>query len=203
MRTDPFRDALAFLLGQTDDHAKLGGLQGPFVALFGALLVGSLVVAWLNWQQNYEQRTRGHVGIWGCRVLMGAMWFQGAVWKLPLPVSGGLRYWTEQMAENAAFPFVGPLVRGLVLPNMPLFDPFVLAVELGLATSFILGLFVRPVASLGMLYVAGLWIGLYRHPFEWPWTYVFIAIVHVQFVVQGAGRSLGIDALLQPARERW
>jgi hypothetical protein len=28
-------------------------------------------------------------------------------------------------------------------------------------------------AIIGMLFVAHLWLGLYRHPGEWPWTYIF------------------------------
>ena len=44
-------------------------------------------------------------------------------------------------------------------------------------------------------------IGLYRHPAEWPWEYIFIAIVQGQFAVYQAGRSLGIDAIrLRAAR---
>lgn len=195
MKTDPFTDALAFLLGNSPDHVSLGALRYPFAALFAALLVASAVVARMNWSRDPAQRTGAALWTWLFRVLMGSMWFQGAIWKMPLPVSGGLQYWTEQMAGNAAFPFQADLVRSLILPNMAVFDPLVLLVELGLATSLILGIAVRPVAALGVLYVLGLWIGLYRHPAEWPWTYVFIAIVQGQFAVHDAGRSLGADAL--------
>ncbi len=199
MKTDPFSDALAFLLGNTPDHESLGASRYIFVALFAALLIASVVIAHTSWRRNAAQRTAAHLWTWLFRVLMGSMWFQGAIWKLPLPVSGGLQYWTGQMVENAAFPFYGRLVRELILPNMAIFDPLVLAAELGLAVSFMLGLAVRPVAALGVLYALGLWVGLYRHPAEWPWEYIFIAIVQGQFAVNQAGRSLGIDALRRPA----
>jgi len=195
MKTDPFSDAFAFLLGNTPDHDSLGALRYLFVALFAVLLVASLVIARISWRQDPAQRTAAHLWTLLFRVLMGSMWFQGAIWKLPLPVSGGLQYWTGQMAKNAAFSFYGRLVRDLILPNMAIFDPLVLIVELGLAASFTLGVAVRPVAALGVLYALGLWIGLYRHPAEWPWEYIFIAIVQGQFAVYQAGRSLGIDAL--------
>ncbi len=195
MKTDPFSDALAFLLGRTPDHGSLGALGTVLVALFAALLVGSVLVAVTVWRRDPAQRTAACLWTWLFRALMGSMWFQGAIWKLPLPVSGGLQYWTGQMAENAAYPFYGRLVRDLILPNMAVFDPLVLAVELGLAVSFMLGIAVRPVAMLGVLYALGLWIGLYRHPAEWPWEYIFIAIVQGQFAVHRAGRSLGVDAL--------
>ena len=173
-----------------------------FVVLFAALLVASILIAWAAWCRDPAQHTAAALWTWLFRVLMGSMWFQGAIWKLPLPVSGALQYWTGQMAENAAFAFYADLVRGLILPNMAAFDPVVLAAELGLAASFILGIAVRPVAVLGVLYVLGLWVGLYRHPAEWPWEYVFIAIVQGQFAVYNAGRSLGLDAGRRPVRSR-
>jgi hypothetical protein len=33
------------------------------------------------------------------RVMIGAMWFQGSLWKLPLPVSGGFEGWTKAIGE--------------------------------------------------------------------------------------------------------
>jgi hypothetical protein len=47
-----------------------------------------------------------------------------------------------------------------------------------------------------------LWLGLYRSSAEWPWTYFFLIIVQIVFLVQRPGRSLGLDAILQrPERE--
>lgn len=100
------------------------------------------------------------------------------------------------MAANAAFPFVGALVTDVMLPHMAVVDPLVFLAELGLAASFILGVAVRPMATLGALYALGLWIGLYRHPAEWPWEYIFLAIVQGLFALHSAGRSLGLDAVL-------
>lgn len=200
MKTDPFSDAWAFLVGATPDHVSLGLLRYPFVGFYAALLVASVVIARANWRRDPAQRTAAGLWTFLFRVLMGSMWFQGSIWKLPLPVSAGLQYWTEQMAEHAAFPFVAALVRSLVLPNMAVFDPLILLAELGLAVSFILGILVRPVAALGALYALGLWIGLYRHPAEWAWTYIFIAIVHGLFAVHAAGRSLGLDALIRTGK---
>jgi len=68
--------------------------------------------------------------------------------------------------------------------------------ELAFAVSLMLGLSVRLVATIAAIYSLHLWLGLYRHPAEWPWNYMFLAIVHVQFAVYAAGRSLGLDALI-------
>jgi len=54
---------------------------------------------------------------------------------------------------------------------------------------------VRPMAAIGGLYALGLWLGLYRHPAEWPWEYIFLAVVQVQFAIYGAGRCLGLDSI--------
>ena len=102
MRTNPFYDAWLFLTGQTDDHAGSGvGLL--LVVLFWALLLASVWIAWRNWQDDPARRTPGHLATWFMRVMIGCMWFQGSIWKLPLPVSGGLSYWTEEISRNAAF----------------------------------------------------------------------------------------------------
>jgi hypothetical protein len=55
-----------------------------------------------NLREDPTQRTGQQLGIWPVRVLIGCMWFQGKLWKLPLPVSDGLQYWTEQESTNAA-----------------------------------------------------------------------------------------------------
>jgi hypothetical protein len=51
-------------------------------------------------------------------------------------------------------------------------------------------------ALIGMLYVAHLWLGLYQHPNEWPWTYIFLIFVQGFSFLTDAGKSLGLDALL-------
>ncbi|HYZ63633.1 MAG TPA: hypothetical protein VE650_14380, partial [Acetobacteraceae bacterium] len=98
MRTDPVSDAWSFLIGAQPDQQALGPWRPVFVILFLALLVASVVIALVNWRRDERQRRMGHLLSWLFRLLIGIMWFQGALWKMPLPVSGGLQYWTEQMA---------------------------------------------------------------------------------------------------------
>jgi hypothetical protein len=52
---------------------------------------------------------------------------------------------------------------------------------------------------IGMLFVTHLWLGLYRDSGEWPWLYVFLIFVQGFFVLNNAGRSLGLDAVLARA----
>ena len=202
MKTNPIDDVWAFLVGGAADQRALGPWQNAFVILFAVLLASSLLMALAAWRRDLSQRGPAPFWIWLFRLLIGCMWFQGALWKLPFPVSGGLQYWTEQMAENAAWPWFADMVRGWMLPHMAIVDPLVFAAEMGLAVSFMLGLFVRPVATLGAIYVLGLWIGLYRHPNEWPWEYIFLSALQGMFAVAGGRRSLGLDALLAPLWRR-
>jgi hypothetical protein len=201
MRTNPFFDAWLFLIGSTDDHRALGAFQYVMVALFWALLLASVWIALKNWREDPGERNGANVTTWICRLLIGAMWFQGCLWKLPLPVSGGFEHWTGQMAKHAAFAFHRTLVDNVYLPNLNIIDPLVFLAELGFAVSLMLGFGVRLVGIVAALYSLHLWLGLYQHPGEWPWNYVFLAIVHVLFAVYAAGRCLGVDALLRRRTE--
>lgn len=196
MRVNPIADTLSFLAGNTGDYDRLGVAKYLLVVLFLALLLGSIAAARANWSGDAGQRGARSVCIWLVRVAMGAMWYQGSIWKLPLPVSGGLSYWTGQMAKYSAFGWHQWLVRDIMLPNLWLLGPLVYLAELGFAVSLILGLFTRWVGILAALYTVNLWIGLYRHPTEWPWTYAFIIAIHLLLAADNAGYSLGLDAII-------
>lgn len=186
MKTDPFSDTFLWL---ADSRWE--------VLLFWALLIASTVVAALNWRAHPAQRTSAHAAVWAFRVLIGAMWYQGTTWKLPLPYSDAFEYWLKQTAEHAAFPLLGDLVSGVFLPLIPVVGVLVYLAELLFAVTLMLGVVTR----LGALLAAGqalfLWLGLYRAEAEWPWNYVFLAVVHGFFIVYAAGRSLGVDAILR------
>jgi uncharacterized membrane protein YphA (DoxX/SURF4 family) len=197
MRANPFYDAWLFLIGSTPDHEKLGAFKYVFVVLFLLLLAASLWIARVNWREDASQRTGAHVTTWVCRVLIGCQWFQGCLWKLPLPVSGGFEYWTGEMKDNAAFAFHRALVENVYLPNLKIIDPLVFLTEISFAISLLLGIGVRFFALVAVAFSLHLWLGLYLHPQEWPWNYVFLAMIHALFVAYAAGRSLGADALLR------
>jgi uncharacterized membrane protein YphA (DoxX/SURF4 family) len=198
MRTNPFYDTWLFLIGETDDYNALGLWKYLFVALFLALLAASIVIAIRNWREDPTQRTGTHLATWFMRVLVGTMWFEGMLWKLPLfSKENGLYYWMEQMAERAAFEVHRELVANVFLPYFNVFNPLVFLAELTFATCLILGFAVRIVAVTAVLFTLHLWLGLYREPQEWPWSYIFLAMVLAFLALDAAGRSLGVDALLR------
>jgi uncharacterized membrane protein YphA (DoxX/SURF4 family) len=192
-----FTDFWQFLTGTTGDYLHQGNWRYIILALFWILLLASIAITFRNWQEDSEQRSGRHFGIWLVRVLIGIMWFQGMLWKLPLPVSDGLQYWTEQESTSAAFEFHRTFLKDVVLPNMRLFGPIVFLAELVFAGSMILGLAVRFVGVLAVAYTLQLWLGLYGNSSEWPWTYMFLAMLMFLLALEGAGRSLGFDAWLR------
>ena len=195
MRTNPFYDAWLFLTGSTGEH-QASGIGWLLTVLFLALLVASMWIAWTNWKQDPTQRTLEHIATWFMRVMIGAMWFQGSIWKLPLPVSGGFQAAITPIGEYAAFEFHRWIAKNIFTSILPILDPMVYLTELSLAVAYILGFLVRPMGVIGMLFTTHLWLGLYRQPEEWPWLYVFLIFVQGFFVVTNAGRSLGLDALV-------
>jgi len=197
--SNPFTDIWQFLIGATRDHLALGGWRYLLVIMFLALLAGGVFVAIHSWRHDPSQRTATHVGTCVVRMLVGCMWFEGMLWKLPLPASPGLRYWTEQMGMRAAFEFHREFVTGFLLPNLHWFGPFVFLAELTFSVSLLLGLGVRFASVIGIFFVLHLWLGIYLpgDPAEWSWSYMFLAMLMFLFALYAAGRSLGLDAWLR------
>ncbi|HET7883418.1 MAG TPA: DoxX family membrane protein [Acetobacteraceae bacterium] len=185
MRPNPLHDALHFLTQ-----------AGWFTPVLWLLLLASIGIAVLAWRRDPSQRAPRELGIWALRVLMGAMWWQQTLWKIP-PNFDGLKYWMQQEADHAAVALQGTLVRDVVLPNIAVFGPLVYLVELAIALSLLLGLFSRAGALLGLLMGVNLWLGLYSADGEWPWTYMFLVMIQAWFVIDPPGRVLGLDALLR------
>ena len=121
------------------------------------------------------------------------------MWKIP-PNYDGLAFWMKQMVDHASIPLQGQLVQDIVLPNIALFGPLLYGVEVLIGASLMLGLLTRLGAILGALMAINLWLGLYSAPNEWPWTYGFLIIIQLVFVLDPPGRSLGVDVLLRQRR---
>lgn len=196
---NPITDVWQFITATTDDYLTLGGWRFAILALFWILFLAGLVLAVINLRDDPSQRSARSIGFAFVRIMIGCMWFDGMLWKLPLPASEGLRYWTEQEVTRAAFVVHGAFIKDFILPHLALLGPFVFLAELTFATSLILGFAVRAVSVLAIAFVLQLWLGIYRpgDPAEWPWSYMFLALLLVVFALEGAGRCLGLDAWLR------
>ncbi len=188
MRPNPLGDVVSFL-----------STPSSTTVAFCLLLACSVIVALVAWRANPAERSTKHVGIWLLRLVLGAMWWQQSLWKVP-PNYDGLIYWMKQMVDHAAIPLQSVLVRDVVLPNITVFGPLVYAVEVAIGISLMLGALSRLGATLGALMAVNLWLGLYSAPGEWPWTYGLLVILQLLFIIDPPGRSLGIDVLVRKRR---
>jgi len=188
VRPNPLNDAGAFLAA-----------SGWYTVVYWLLLAISVTAAVLVWRADTTQRSARYVGVWLLRLVLGSMWWQQSLWKVP-PNYEGLIYWMKQMVDHAAMPLQSVLVSRVVLPNISVFGPLVYAIEVTIAISFMLGALSRLGAILGALMAVNLWLGLYSAPGEWPWTYGFLVILQLLFIIDPPGRCLGFDALMRTRR---
>ena len=157
MRTDPFTDTWLFLIGQQSDEVALGWGRWLVAGGFALLVLASIVIAIREWIEDPAQRTGRDVTLWALRALIGGMWFQGMLWKLPLfSTENGLYYWTGEEVTNAAFAIHREFVQSVLLPtpNFYILDALVFVTELTFAVSLLLGLGVRIVGAIGVAFVA-------------------------------------------------
>jgi uncharacterized membrane protein YphA (DoxX/SURF4 family) len=195
MHDNPIHTFFQILAGNIPDQLHLGGYRWFEVALYWALLIGSLAIACTNWRMDATQRTGSHVSIYVMRLVSGGMWYLGTLWKLPLPVSAGFKYWLENTVKYSSFGAHAAIMQAF-LDHIAWVQPLVFLLETALAVSLMLGFMVRLAGVVGVLFILNLLIGLYNDPTEWPWTYVGIICTHGMFAVAQAGRSFGIDNLL-------
>jgi uncharacterized membrane protein YphA (DoxX/SURF4 family) len=192
---NPIHTFLQFMTGQIPDQVSLGGLRWFTVALYWLLLIGSIAVMVYNWQRDPEQRTAHHLSVYAMRVVTAGMWYLGTLWKLPLPVSGGFKYWMEQSVKFSSFHLHAEIMQ-VFLDHIGIVQPLVYLLEIFFTASLMLGFMVRLSGILAALFTFNLLIGLYNDPTEWPWTYVGIIIAHGMFAATQAGRSFGLDNLV-------
>src|SRR5713101_8857222 len=194
MNPNPISDVVAFLLQ-----------PAWTTAIFWLLVLASIIVAVYAFAAIPSQRRARYICDWAFRFLIGAMWWQQTLWKLPPAYTDhpeqpfgttGLAYWMGVMGKSAAIPLQADFVNNIVLPHFYLFAPMVYTLEVLTAVSLILGIFVRFWGLVGALQIANLWLGLYNAEGEWPWTYFFLLVLQLIFAIHRYGRSLGLDALI-------
>lgn len=199
MKPNPISHVLEFLT----QPAFANGPYWPTI-VYWLLLLGSVAIAAYVFATMESQRSLRHVGSWLCRFIIGSMWWQQTLWKLPpyytdqpdQPLTSGLAYWMTVMGKSAWIPLQADFVNSVVLEHYYVFAPMVYTLEMLTAVSLMLGIFVRFWGVIGALQIFNLWLGLYDAPGEWPWTYFFLLVLQIIFALHQYGRSLGIDAII-------
>jgi len=137
------------------------------------------------------------------RIVYGVLWWQQSKWKVPSDdfgrkSGGGLWYLVQQEIQ---YPTVGAYKDFLVnvmVPHWTFFGYMTLATETFIGVTLILGLFTRLCALVALGMAANITIGILSVPHEWGWTYTMMIVLAALFLLTGAGRSVGVDALLGP-----
>jgi thiosulfate dehydrogenase (quinone) large subunit len=139
------------------------------------------------------------------RVLVGAVWLNGAVEKLLNPE------FPQQFATSLeaggfvsqAPPFFQEFMRGVVVPNAELFAQLMRAGELALGIALILGLLTN-LAALGsaalsiviMLSQGGVRLGMGLGAPEFLTVNVVVALLSIVILLSQAAKSISVDAIL-------
>ncbi len=200
MRDNFFHTFFQLVTGQSGDQLGLvqqgfGNLRWFTVVLFWALLAAGIAVAVENWRRDPLQRTGYRVVVFSMRFVMAGMWYLGTLWKLPLPVSAGFKFWLEATVKYSQFQWHADLMQ-IFVDHIGVAQPLVYLLEIFFTASLMLGFMVRFTGIVGALFTFNLLLGLYNDPTEWPWTYMGIIFAHGMFTAAHAGRSLGLDNLL-------
>jgi hypothetical protein len=149
--------------------------------------------------KSAEARSPASWVLGAARIVVGYMWYQQTLWKLP-PSWGGLRFWVDQSGHYAT-PWYRAFVNGVVLPHFDFFAAQIWLGETVIAISLFFGLFARLGGILCFLMGINLYLANSRIPGEWPWSYTFIALLGAIFAATRAGRHFGVDRFLVPRLE--
>jgi len=193
----------------------IGFLTEPawYTVVFWVLLIAALAIAAAAWRASSDQRRLEPAAVALVRVVLGAMWWQQSLWKLPpyytddptAPFGAtGLAFWMKRIVDYGPFGFQARLVNDVVLAHFYWFAPVVYATEVFIGLSLMLGFLTRLGALLGFLMALNLWAGLYVAPGEWPWTYFFLVMLQLLCLAHPPGRCLGLDAMIRArTRNAW
>jgi thiosulfate dehydrogenase [quinone] large subunit len=135
------------------------------------------------------------------RILYGVLWWQQSRWKVPSDdfgrkSGGGLWYWVQQEIQHPTVTAYRDLLVNVMIPNWTLFGWITLVTETFIGVTLVLGLFTRVGSLVAIAMAANITVGILSVPHEWGWTYTMLIAFPVLFLITGAGRSFGIDALL-------
>jgi thiosulfate dehydrogenase [quinone] large subunit len=141
------------------------------------------------------------------RLLYGVLWWQQSKWKVPSDdfgrkSGGGLWYWVQQEIQYPTVQAYKDFLVNVLIPNWTFFGYLTLFTETFIGVTLILGIFTRLGAFVAIGMAANITIGILSVPHEWGWTYTMLIMLPALFLLTGAGRSVGVDAVLGPRLDR-
>jgi len=103
---------------------------------------------------------RNALAIAGLRIAVGALFVvfgQYKVFGTQFTLHGGFEFWINRFLQNGeAYPFMVPVLQGLVLPHATVIAFLVAYSELAIGLALIFGILVRTASAFGLLYMLAL-----------------------------------------------
>jgi thiosulfate dehydrogenase (quinone) large subunit len=102
---------------------------------------------------------RNAKAIAGLRIAVGLLFLIFAEYKLfgaKFTRGGGFEFWINRFLTDGAYPFMKPVLRGLVLPHARFFAYLVAFGEGAIGLSLVLGLWTRVASAFGIAYMLSL-----------------------------------------------
>ena len=142
------------------------------------------------------------------RIVFGLMYLDMALQKAPWVVSGGQRYgwlygWIQQEIAHPTFSWYAAFLRSVVVPNFGFFGLLTFVTEIALGLGLLLGLLTRLAGLGGALWQVNIALGAFSVPGEWSWIWALLILPQGVFAACGAGRALGVDALIRRRLAPW
>jgi thiosulfate dehydrogenase (quinone) large subunit len=136
------------------------------------------------------------------RVTVAFLWIQNTRWKVP-PDFGedagrGLYAFTNDAVEHEVFAPYAALVENVILPNLGIFGWIVLLTEAAIGATLLVGFATRLMGLVAVGQAGAIFLSVSQTPGEWPWAYYLMMVGGLVLAGIGAGRVMGLDAVLRP-----
>jgi hypothetical protein len=131
------------------------------------------------------------------RMAFGLLYLDMAFQKAPWRGYGWLPGFIQQEIDHPTFPWMATLLRETVLPNLNVFGLVTFVTELTLGILLATGTLTRLAGLVGALWQINIAVQAFNVPHEWYWIWPLLVLPLFTFAACGAGRVLGVDALLR------
>ena len=128
---------------------------------------------------SLDRNTRALVAV---RVFVGLLFLIFGEYKVfgtEFTLHGGFQYWINRFLAGGTYPFMVPVLRGVVLPHATPIAFLVAYGELAIGLALVLGLLVRPASAAGLVYMLTLLFSSnYPGPHAPVWQYFGASLDH-------------------------
>jgi thiosulfate dehydrogenase (quinone) large subunit len=122
------------------------------------------------------------------QAVFGALWLEGAGWKVIVDGAlklnyDGLQYWVTRGSE---YPVIGAykwLIDNFIVPNIKIFLVIVFLTELIVGLLFVFGKYVRLASIIAIGQTIAITLSVIKAPHEWKWSYFMMMMFCVLFFV--------------------